>query len=440
MSMPRILNLSLRVLLITVISLPFIIVLLTIQTNRAIPLSAALSPEELNMVEQLLLESAPSSTAQPSQQTLQLEASELNLLLRYALEVLNLSPNWSGEADLQEQQLQLNMSMAVLDSGLPLFFNLESSISSTGQSITIDSLKIGNLELPKPLADYVATRMQENLAAAGVGVEDYQALVRNIQDIQFDTGNITLTMLWEPDLIESIANRARQMFVPEEDKQRIIEYYEEIRRVVATIPTDIRAVSLNTFLIPLFNHAQDLTQQGSNPIAENRAALQALAIYVNDENISQAIGTELATSIEPIAFTEVRLLRRQDLAQHLVSIAAISSSAGAGFAQLLSTTKEAYDARYRSGFSFSDLTANTVGVTLATFATSSPASAEIMQQRLSSLTDESDYMPTVGNSRDGLSEADFSQLYRDTNSAEYEQRVQEIQQLIYERPLFEGLR
>ena len=112
----------------------------------------------------------------------------------------------------------------------------------------------------------------------------------------------------------------------------------------------------------------------------------------------------------------------------------------AGFAQLLSTTKEAYDARYRSGFSFSDLTANTVGVTLATFATSSPASAEIMQQRLSSLTDESDYMPTVGNSRDGLSEADFSQLYRDTNSAEYEQRVQEIQQLIYERPLFEGLR
>ena len=55
------------------------------------------------------------------------------------------------------------------------------------------------------------------------------------------------------------------------------------------------------------------------------------------------------------------------------------------------------------------------------------------------LESEADYMPTVGNNRDGISEADFSDQYRNSNSAEYEQRLEEIQLMINQRPLFSNL-
>jgi hypothetical protein len=175
-----------------------------------------------------------------------------------------------------------------------------------------------------------------------------------------------------------------------------------------------------------------------NPVAENRAVLQALAVYVNDENIGQLIGTDAASTVTAANFIEVRLQRRQDLAQHVMSIAAISASAGASLAQLLSTTKEAYDARYRSGFSFSDLTANSVGVAMADFATRDPESALKFQRRMIALEAESEYMPPVGNNRDGLTEADFSEQYTDRNSDEYRQRLEQIQELIYQQSLFQN--
>ena len=189
----------------------------------------------------------------------------------------------------------------------------------------------------------------------------------------------------------------------------------------------------------MFAAAYEKSENGSDPIAENRTLFQTLAIYINNEDISQLLGETLAEQIQPAKYVEVRLQRRQDLAQHLVSIAAITSSAGADFAQLLSTIKEAYDARYRSGFSFSDLTANTVGVSLASLSTRDHATAIEMQVRFAALQAESDYMPEVGNNRDGISESDFTAIYSDRNSHEYQQRLTNIQALIEARPLFQGL-
>ena len=173
-----------------------------------------------------------------------------------------------------------------------------------------------------------------------------------------------------------------------------------------------------------------------NPVAENRAAFQALSIYLNGEDIASRTGIKNAQELANPRPVEVRLQQREDLAQHVASIAAISSSAGAELAQLLSTTKEAYDARYRTGFSFSDLTANSVGVALAEFATKSDASALEFQRRVTALSDDAEYMPVVGNNRDGMTEAAFSVQYRDRSSTEFAQRLREIQTMIAERPFF----
>lgn len=439
MPLSRIINLLLRSLLVLLISSPFILLLLALQSERLVPANAVLSAAELNEVEQLLLESAPESTLAPSRRQLQLSSRELNLLQRYGFQVMGLLPSWSGQLDLQQDEVNALLSIQMNVGPLPVYLNMQGSFTNEDDGIHLRELRLGNLQLPDPIMDFAVSRIQNNLLTADVGFDDFQALMDNVDAIELAPDQVSLTMLWEPQLMDRLAYRAQQIFVPQEDRERILDYYQVSKDIVSTIPRDLRAVSLNTFLVAMFKEAQDRSRISGDPVAENRAALQALAVYVNNEDIAQLVGQELAAGVEPATFIEVRLQRRQDLAQHLVSIAAITASAGAGFAQMLSNTKEAYDARYRSGFSFSDMTANTVGVLLASHATRDPASAADMQARIIDMESESDFMPEVGSNRDGISEADFSVIYQDRNSYEYAARLEQIRDLIEERPLFQGL-
>lgn len=439
MPLSRIINLLLRSLLVLLISSPFILLLLALQSERLVPANAVLSAAELNEVEQLLLESAPESTLAPSRRQLQLSSRELNLLQRYGFQVMGLLPSWSGQLDLQQDEVNALLSIQMNVGPLPVYLNMQGSFTNEDDGIHLRELRLGNLQLPDPIMDFAVSRIQNNLLTADVGFDDFQALMDNVDAIELAPDQVSLTMLWEPQLMDRLAYRAQQIFVPQEDRERILDYYQVSKDIVSTIPRDLRAVSLNTFLVAMFKEAQDRSRISGDPVAENRAALQALAVYVNNEDIAQLVGQELAAGVEPATFIEVRLQRRQDLAQHLVSIAAITASAGAGFAQMLSNTKEAYDARYRSGFSFSDMTANTVGVLLASHATRDPVSAADMQARIIDMESESDFMPEVGSNRDGISEADFSVIYQDRNSYEYAARLEQIRDLIEERPLFQGL-
>ena len=62
-----------------------------------------------------------------------------------------------------------------------------------------------------------------------------------------------------------------------------------------------------------------------------------------------------------------------------------------------------------------------------------------MQKRLSELKAESDFMPEVGNNRDGLPESTFNAIYADSSSTEYIQRMNEIREAIEAKPIFQGL-
>lgn len=439
MPLSRIIKLLLSSLLALLISTPFIFLLLALQSERLVPVNAALSAAELNEVEQFLLESAPESTLSPSRRELQLSSGELNLLQRYGFQVMGLLPQWSGQLQLQQDEVHALLSIQIDLGPLPIYLNMQGSFTNDDLGIHLRDLQLGNLQLPDPVMDFAVSRIQNNLLTADIGFDEFQALLDNVDAVKLAPDRVSLTLLWEPQLMDRLAYLAQQIFVPLQDRERILDYYQVTKDIVSTIPTDLRAVSLNTFLVAMFNEAQERSKISGDPVAENRAALQALAVYVNNEDIGQLVGQELAAGVEPASLIEVRLQRRQDLAQHLVSIAAITASAGAGFAQMLSNTKEAYDARYRSGFSFSDMTANTVGVLLASHATRDAVSAANMQARIIDMESESDFMPEVGSNRDGISEADFTVLYQDRNSYEYAARLRQIRTLIEERPLFQGL-
>jgi hypothetical protein len=352
---------------------------------------------------------------------------------------MNLSSDWAARTALSQGNLNAQLSVRLSSGSLPMYLNVEAGFIEDDNRLTLDALRVGRMAVPNKFLQFILQRLRGNLATENITYLNISELINNVENVELELNQMRVAMQWDPNLISRISNQAQQLFISEQDQQRIIDYYAIITNIATAVPIDIRAVSINAFLSPLFAAAAEKTLAGGDPIAENRTAFQTLAIYLNQESITQLIGEEAAAEIELAPFIEPRLFRRQDLAQHLVSIAAITASAGADLAQMLSTTKEAYDARYRSGFSFSDLTANSVGVTMAQLATSNPETAKIMQGRLADLQNESDYMPQVGNNRDGLSETDFNAMYTDRSSPQYTQRLAEIQTLIDSRPLFSGL-
>ena len=436
---PKFTLILLRALAVLLLSTPVILLLLAIETSPSHVAEQQLSGKELSRIEALLLESTPRSPSYASRHELQLNSEELNLLLRYAVNIMNLSSDWVAQTQLSQGNLNAQLSLRLGAGPISMYLNAKANFIENDNLLMLDTLRIGRISVPNGFLQFTLQRLREELATENVAYQNFSELINNVESVELELNKMTISLQWDPSLINRVGNQAKQFFISEQDRQRIIDYYAIITKIAAVVPIDIRAVSINAFLSPLFAAAAEKTLAGSDPIAENRTAFQTLATYLNKESIAQLIGEEAAAKIEPAPFVEARLLRRQDLAQHLVSIAAITASAGADLAQMLSTTKEAYDARYRSGFSFSDLTANNVGVSIARLATSNPETAKIMQGRLANLQNESDYMPEVGNNRDGLSETDFNAVYTDRSSPQYLKRLAEIQTLIDTRPLFSGL-
>lgn len=425
--------------IILLVSAPIIVMLLGLEGSASIPASEPLTTREMARVEQLIVDATPPSPGAPGRHQVSISAEDLNLVLRYGAQTLNLSRDWTSRVTLQEDQVNAAMSVPILRTGMPLFLNLQADFTARDNRLDLQSVRAGALQLPHFLLDFALTRLRSNLAAADLGFRDINAFLQTIDEVRVSDRQMTVAMNWDPALLNQVSQHAQQILISAPDRDRITSYYREISLLAAAIPADMGAVSLNTFLIPLFRTAREHSLAGADPISENRTLLQTLAIYVSDESISQLVGPEIGAGLPPAKFVEVRLHRRQDLARHLISMAAITASAGAGIAELLSTTKEAYDARYRSGFSFSDLAANSAGVLLASYATLDAETARIMQQRLANLREENDYMPELGNNRDGLSEDDFAALYADRNSPEYQARLLEIEQLILARPLYQNL-
>lgn len=432
----KILRPLLRLFLVLLFSAPIIVLLLAVQVSPTVSDNSSLTPEEIAQIERLIVNTTPQSPNVPGRHQISFSEQELNLLLRYGSQALRLEPAWSASLQLADDQVHSQLSLQLLQSALPLYLNLEADFRVVNEQLVFANLSAGYLPIPDFLLQFTLQQIRSNQAIANVGFRDIDDFLATVHSVDVEGSIIQIAMDWDPELLSQFSQHAQQLFVSEADQERIRAYYSEISLLAAAMPADLGAVSLNALLAPLFRTAQERTLAGSDPIAENRTLLQALAIYVSDEEISQLLGDEYRNGLPKAKFVEVRLHRRQDMARHLVSMAAITASAGAGIAEMLSTTKEAYDARYRSGFSFSDLAANTAGTLLASYATQDASTAILLQQRLANLTEESDYMPEVGNNRDGLSEDDFNALYADRNSSEYQERLAEIEELILARPLF----
>ena len=421
------------------ITVPAATLLLALQRGAAVTKALPLDSAEIAQIEQLLIESAPGNVRNSELRKLSLSNHELNLLLRYATELIGGDSGINGRIYLPGQILRTEVSVPISNLIRPLWLNFSAEFISVGDRLQLSSLKLGHLGIPSNLVEALASRVENQFLGGVPTYIEILALLDSVQRIDIAEDQLNLDFMWEPSLIAQVRNQAQQLLVSDSDQILIARHYENLAQITNGIPATTRAIPLTTLLAPLFASALNQSRLGSDPIAENRALFLALAAYVNEEDMNRWLQAELVDQLPQPRLIEVRIQRRQDLAQHVISSAAIAASAGAGVAQIISNIKENYDARYRTGFSFSDLTANTAGMTIGSLATESRELALEMQHRLSRLESDSEYLPVVSNNRDGLSESDLNALFGQQSSAEYQERIGEIESLIYQQSLFEGL-
>jgi hypothetical protein len=118
---------------------------------------------------------------------------------------------------------------------------------------------------------------------------------------------------------------------------------------------------------PLFALAKTRSETAS-PVEENRALILALAMYFGDARFELLLRSVKTPDISDGDFEidNVKLEHRHDWVQHFSTTAGIQVAAGSGISNFIGEAKEVSDAEGPSGFSFTDIAADT---------TSSPKSA-----------------------------------------------------------------
>jgi len=401
-----------------------------------VPFNSTLDNVAINSIEELIVDNAPARIGAPGEIVLHLDAAELNLLAAFLLQNIPGTQEVTADVAIQDGSASVDMSVPWATPITTFYLNLHSRVSQGAQRLELSSVKIGHLSLPNFLVQLLTERLEARLASSYVNYQELVNLQQSLREVSFSPDLMQIKMDWEPRLISRVQTQAEQLFLSAEDKERIVFYFGNIVELVENQPQDTRSISLNLLLFPLFETALQRVLNGADPVVENRSLLQALSLYVNESDLSQLVDPLGAAALITPRRLNVTIQRRPDLAQHFTSSAAMSATVGAGVAGILSTSKEVHDARYRSGFSFSDLTANIAGVALGNAATNSPLEAQQLQQSLASAGEETDYMPPVSRDNAGLTEDDFSAQFTDRNSEAYVARMADIDEQIAALPIY----
>lgn len=436
---PHIRRPRIRQLLAWLLSLTLLAVVLlalsTVSLQPAVRQPADLASADIRRIEQLIVNNSPEQLRSRGERQLSLNAEELNLLTAFVMANVPQTRDIAARFMLEDDTAQAWMSIPQQIGPLTLFLNLRAHFAQDEGRARLMSLHAGYLPVPRRIMRGAENLVGDRLEIASAAGRELAQLRHGISSVELKDNLLQLTLLWEPELLEQLSAQARQIFMSEDDRQRLLGYYTYIGDIAREAAQQGDSVSLQTFLPDLFARASERSAV-SSAIAENRSLLQALSLYVNDLSVSQLLDGIPDDSVFTPPALRVMLYQRQDLGRHFVSAAAIAASAGAGIAEVLANSKEVYDARYTTGFSFSDMTANVAGLALGETATQSEEQARKLQLRLRDISSESGYMPVPDTEDDGMTEEAFIERYRDRNSPRYLARLRNIEAKVDALPLY----
>ena len=394
---------------------------LILENKPAIEPPAEFHRTDLAWIKSLFQKHDPRSQTPEVVYSIQLDETELNRLLNYAVELRRVS---GISAELTPGLATLTATLTMPTNPFGRYLNITAEVADVPGGIRIQSLQLGNLPLPGFLADWTARLIHTWLRRDPT----YAALVAAFSRVSFRENQATLDYRWKPELLTRIERKSAELLIAPEDQARMLAYAGQLEALVKRYPQG-STVPLVQVIAPLFAHANAL---GKNAAEENRAALTAVAAYLSGISLTRLLEGD-SKSIRRAPRVLLSLHERRDFAEHFMISAALTVNGGSRLANAIGLIKEEEDANKGSGFSFTDLAANRAGVRLGEHATGKAAVG--VQQQLAAARGDADLLPDFRDLPEFMSQAEFDRRFGPVGSPRYQKIIARIYARLAAHPL-----
>lgn len=394
---------------------------LMLENKPAIEPPAEFHRTDLAWIKSLFQKHDPRSKTPDVVYSIQLDETELNRLLNYAVELRRVS---GIAAELTPGLATLTATLTMPTNPFGRYLNITAEVADVPGGIRIQSLQLGNLPLPGFLADWTARLIHTWLRRDPT----YAALIDAFSRVSFRENQATLDYRWHPELLTRIERKSAELLIAPEDQARMLAYAGQLEALVKRYPQG-STVPLVQVIAPLFAHANAL---GKNAAEENRAALTAVAAYLSGISLSRLLEGD-SKSIRRAPRVLFSLHERRDFAEHFIISAALTVNGSSRMATAIGLIKEEEDATKGSGFSFTDLAANRAGVRLGERATAEAAAR--VQKQLAAARNDADLLPDFRNLPEFMPQDEFERRFGPVGSPRYQKIINRIDSRLATHPL-----
>lgn len=323
-------------------------------------------------------------------------------------------------AELQDGQARVQASVPLPANPFGPWLNVQARLVQTDGLPQLRAVRLGRLELPQPVADWLLARGLAWLQQR----PELGSAADAVQRVQITPQAFSVVYTWH----DGLPAQLQAALLPPDDVARLQAHQQ---RLVALVQTpQPQGLALHQLLQPLLALASQ--RAGANAelrALEQRAAVLVAAFYVNGKGLG-AIAPAAAEGPTPRA-QRVHLAGRGDLAQHFMVSAALAAVAGTPLADAVGLYKELEDAgRGGSGFSFVDLAADRAGTRFGALAVGPAAGQARLQRALQAGLAEQDLLPPVRDLPEHLPQAEFKRRYGEVGSAAFKRMQADIERRV----------
>jgi hypothetical protein len=422
------LRLLLVCLLVALIVAPFVLAFLAIDDHALLTDVPELSSADVFRAKEVLKRSDPRSLADGATATLELPERDLDLVLAYALSRLELGVS---RVTLADGAADLAMTLALPDNPIGRYLNVSTRVTAAGQrNLSLDYLKLGRVRIPGWIATWGARQTGKLLRRNDLFDDVWAAL----DAVEIHPAYASLQYRWQRGLAEDVVRHGRETLSGDVDTELASLYFEEAVHFGADFGAS-EQVSLARLMGRTFALAAHRSEHGGDPVAENRAAVLGMTVYVLNINPDLILDID-ASDPELSHRPEITLLGNHNLAKHFLVSATLTAAAGSVLADAVGRDREILDSEGDDAFRFPNLAADKAGIRFVNRAIGSTDSAMSMQKLMSGQASESLFMPSVSDLPDELSEAEFARQFEGADSEPYERMVAKIEQRIDALPMY----
>jgi len=398
-----------------------------VDSSPRISSSNKLSVKDIDRAKALIKKHNPKKLKEGEIKQLKITQRDLNIILSYTLDYFPRVNRIRSRIDLFPNSAELSFTLHLPANPIGSYINMSATLSDFSKKAVIQKITIGQIVIKgwllKPVIFFV-NRLKKRLKA----IPEIVDVAKFIKNFQFQKKELVLTYQWRSEVVKRLKQKGQKMLIPDEERRLFLAYNEKLVSVSKNLIG--KKISLGQLLVPLFDHAEKRTALKGDPVAENRAIIVLLTLYVNGKTVKVLLGANEGEKIPKPRKMRVTLRNRRDLAQHFMVSAAIAAIADSELANISGLFKEIDDSKGGTGFSFADLAADRAGVRFAELSTGSPKGAIFVQKHLNKDLTESNFMPRIDRLPEGIQEMTFKKRYRDMDSKEFLKVKNEIKHRI----------